>query len=56
MMKFNCLVSLELLSDINSLTSTYAPFVNGGKKIEPNLFQEYKTEEEKQFIKRKIGR
>ena len=36
-----------------SLTSAYAPFVNGGKKLNQNLFHEYKTEEVKQFSKEK---
>ena len=36
-----------------SLTFAYAPFVNGGKKLNQHLFQEYKIEEEKQSIKRK---
>ena len=35
------------------MTSAYAPFVNGGKKIKPNLITESKTEEEKQFLKLK---
>ena len=34
-----------------NLTSAYAPFVNGGKKLNLNLFLEYKIEEEKQFFK-----
>ena len=33
-----------------NLTSAYAPFVNGGKKLIRNLFQEFKIEEEKQFF------
>ena len=35
-----------------NLTSAYAPFVNGGKKLIRNLFQEFKIEEEKQFLEK----
>ena len=38
-----------------SLTSAMPHLLMEGKKLNQNLFQEYKTEEEKQFIKRKIG-
>ena len=34
-----------------SLTAAYAPFVNGGKKVDQVLFLEYRIEEEKQFLK-----
>ena len=34
-----------------NLTSAYASFVNGGKKIDPTLISEFKIEEEKQFLK-----
>ena len=36
-----------------NLTSAYAPFVNGGKKIEPKLISGYKTEEEKTIFHQK---
>ena len=36
-----------------NLTSAYAPFVNGGKKLNQILFLEFKIEEEKQFSKKK---
>ena len=34
-----------------NLTAAYAPFLNGGKKIEPNLISRFRIEEEKQFLK-----
>ena len=37
-----------------NLTSAYAVFVNGGKKIKPTLISEFKIEEEKQYLKQKI--
>ena len=36
-----------------NLTSAYAPFVNGGKKLSQRLFPEFKIEEEKQFFQSK---
>ena len=33
-----------------NLTSAYAPFVNGGKKVNQIWFLEFKIEEEKQFL------
>ena len=41
----------HLETTLINLTSGYAPFVNGGKKLSLNLFLEYKIEEEKQFFK-----
>ena len=38
-----------------NLTSAYAPFVNGGKRLSLLLFLEYKIEEVKQFFKNKAG-
>ena len=37
-----------------NLTSAYAPFVNGGKKIEPNLISEFKIEEAKLSLKQNL--
>ena len=36
-----------------NLTSAYAPFVNGGKKIEPNLISRIQDRRGKQFFSKK---
>ena len=33
-----------------NLTAAYAPFVNGGKKLEPNLISRIQDEEEKLYL------
>ena len=35
-----------------NLTAAYAPFVNGGKKIEPKLISRIQAEEENNFPKK----
>ena len=57
MMKFQNLLSVSLgaaETTLINLTSAYAPFVNGGKKIDPNLISRIQDRRGKTIFKSKI--
>ena len=55
MMKYPNFISIAYSeTTLMNLTSAYAPFVNGGKKIDPKLISGYKTEEENTRKRRQL--